>query len=57
MFFWDPDLIHEWIVGAWRAQEKTGGSAFKLLRRGKALGLEIDATGVPAPNGPIFKAA
>lgn len=60
IFFWDPDLMHQWLVKTWKKVE-TGERLFidrpyRSLRRHKALELEIDLSHIEAPKTPIWPA-
>ena len=50
IFFWSPDLIHDWIRKTWAKV-----TPYKSEMRGKAVGLEIDRRTVPTPTGPIWR--
>ncbi len=64
---WDPQLIFEWVhklaekakfarVHNQKSNEfKILGKPFKFIKRGKALGIYVDATHMKTPNDPIWQ--
>ncbi len=60
VFFWDPDLMHRWLVQTYRGLQ-SGRPLFverpyRLSKRGRALELEIDLSHIEAPTQPIWPA-
>ena len=54
---YEPYYIYEWILAEWKKEnvDKTGN--VKLLKKGKAFGLEYDCTHIAPPEEPIFEGA
>jgi hypothetical protein len=55
VFFWDPDLMHRWVVAKWHLEQRSPSTEYLRERRGKALGLVVDRREVSTPTGPIWK--
>jgi hypothetical protein len=55
IFFWDPDMMHRWIMAKWKEENSraTGDAIPGVERRTK--GLIYDRTGVPTPTDPIWE--
>lgn len=61
--FWDPDLMHNWIVKTHKtltnnpslAEGRFPWPLVKLQRIKKGRGMIFDARSIPTPTGPIFK--
>lgn len=51
VFFWDPDLMHEWIVRNFDSNRE----GFTYFSDGNAKGMTIDARDVATPNEPFWK--
>jgi hypothetical protein len=54
VFFWDPDLMHRWVLEKWQAEKRSPSPDYRREKRGKALGLIVDRMAVPTPRGPIW---
>lgn len=54
IFFWDPDLMHEWATKKWTTEDYKPTGSYKLNKRGNAMELIIDSTHVPTPTDPIW---
>jgi hypothetical protein len=58
IFFWDPDLMHRWLLRTWEALDEGRGCPierpFTLSRTGNTLEVEFDLSHLRAPEGPIW---
>ncbi len=55
LMLYEPFYIVEWIKAEWAKEFKAKTGRVKLLKRGKAYGLEYDCTHVMPPEAPIFE--
>ncbi len=54
---YEPFYIFSWINAEWAKENKAKTGRVKLLKKGKALGLEYDCTHIAPPSKPIFEGA
>lgn len=54
-FFWDPDLMHAWLLRTYEREIKNPTGEYKPEMWHQAPGLELTATGHTPPTGKIFK--
>ncbi|MBS1960931.1 MAG: hypothetical protein JST04_01855 [Bdellovibrionales bacterium] len=54
-FFWDPDLMHAWLVRTYGKERAFPTGSFKPETWNSAVGLTVDATTAEPPTGHIFR--
>jgi hypothetical protein len=54
-FFWDPDLMHSWLVRTHAKEKAFPTGVFQSEDWNASLGVSIDAREAVEPTGPIFK--
>ncbi|HAE38075.1 MAG TPA: hypothetical protein DCG57_05475 [Candidatus Riflebacteria bacterium] len=55
LMLYEPYYIFQWIKAEWAKEHKAGTGRVKLLKKGKAYGLEYDCTHVAPPDEPMFQ--
>lgn len=53
VFFWDPDLMHQWVIATWDACRTSNDS--NRASKKNARGLLLNRTEVVAPEEPIWR--
>lgn len=54
-FFWDPDLMHAWLVRTYDREMRNPHGEFQTEMWNRAFGLSLDASANDAPGGSYFK--
>jgi hypothetical protein len=54
IFFWDPNLMFDWVKRTWDLEKSRNINIFKLEQNGKSLGLFRDVRHIETPPEPIF---
>jgi hypothetical protein len=54
LFFWDPDLMHEWALETYAEEASRPGGMYRPEKQFDARGLFWDASRIEAPRGPIW---
>lgn len=55
IFFWDPNLMFDWIKTTWDLEKNRNINIYKLEKNGKSLGLFRDVSHIKTPSEPIFR--
>ena len=53
--FWDPDMMHRWIVRKWKAEQRDPSEGVTPGVERKTRGLIFDRTSIPTPTDPIWE--
>jgi hypothetical protein len=53
-FFWDPDLMHQWVLSQWEKESSQPTGRYVLHRLGNARGLVLDRTQAANPSSDLI---
>lgn len=54
IFFWEPDLMHQWVLNTHKKPQALSGQKAELKRHEKSLGILYDFQHLDAPSEPIW---
>lgn len=53
-FFWDPDLMHDWLIKTFARERIQPSGRHQLEYWHRTIGISIDARNVATPSGPVI---